>query len=212
MTTGPRTYGGRSGEERLAERRARLVAATVELLGTRGESATTMTAICRTAGLTERYFYESFRHRDEALAAALDAVSAELAARVLDVMAERAAQGRPVSDAVEAGLEAVADLVMADPAKGRVLVVESGANEALRARRRVHLGEFARLVGGQAASLYGDRAWPPERARLHGIVFVAGLAELVASWLLGEVEMDRDELVHTGSLLFEALVRRPDVS
>src|SRR3546814_11852560 len=42
-----------------------------------------MTAICAEASLTERYFYESFRNRDEALMAALDQVCNEIAAAAL---------------------------------------------------------------------------------------------------------------------------------
>ena len=49
-----RTYGGRSADDRRSERRDRLVAATARLLGERGEGATTMTAGCAEAGLTER--------------------------------------------------------------------------------------------------------------------------------------------------------------
>src|SRR3546814_12873921 len=78
-----RSYGGMTSEERSSARRERLVAATIEVLATRGETATTMTAICAEASLTERYFYESFRNRDEALMAALDQVCNEIAAAAL---------------------------------------------------------------------------------------------------------------------------------
>jgi hypothetical protein len=43
---------------------------------------------------------------------------------------------------------------------------------------------------------------------VHGLVFVAGLAELVATWLAGELEMTQDELSRTGSDLFTAVSRR----
>src|SRR3546814_15681429 len=78
-----RSYGGMTSEERSSARRERLVAVTIEVLATRGETATTMTAICAEASLTERYFYESFRNRDEALLALLDQVFPEIAAAAL---------------------------------------------------------------------------------------------------------------------------------
>ncbi|NYG54554.1 TetR family transcriptional regulator [Nocardioides perillae] len=202
--TAPRQYAGRSAAERAAERRARLVAATVAVLGEQGEAAVTMTAVCARAGLTERYFYESFRGRDEALVAALDAVSDEVAAVALDAIAS--SDGAGAADRVRAGLAAVVDLVADDPAKGRVVVVESAANAALRARRHELLGTFATLVADEAARLY-DLPTGSEGARLRGLVYVAGLAELVAAWLLGEVDLDRDGLVATGAELFGAVVQ-----
>lgn len=67
-----RSYGGLSAEQRQAVRRARLLDAGLELLGTAGWTATTMTAVCREAGLTERYFYESFADRDALAEAVFD--------------------------------------------------------------------------------------------------------------------------------------------
>jgi AcrR family transcriptional regulator len=59
-----RRYSGQSFEARQAERRARLVAAALEVAGRTGLDATSVAAICAEAGLTARYFYESFPNRD----------------------------------------------------------------------------------------------------------------------------------------------------
>lgn len=205
MGEGARSYAGQSAVERAATRRARLVGAAVRVLGEAGESRATMTAICAEAGLTERYFYESFRSRDEALLAALDAVSDEIAATALRAIGE--ATGEP-GERVRAAIGAVVALVEREPAKGRVAVVESAAHPALRARRHELVGVFADLVAREAAELYGADAWPAPRARLHGVVLVAGLAELVATWLAGELELSADEVTAAGSDLFTAVARR----
>jgi AcrR family transcriptional regulator len=63
-------------EDRQAKRREELVDAGIELLGGEGGPALTVRAVCRRAGLTERYFYESFADRDEFVRAAYDAVCA----------------------------------------------------------------------------------------------------------------------------------------
>ena len=61
-------------------RTARRCAATnssppgVTLLGSEGGPALTVRAVCRAAGLTERYFYESFTDRDEFVRAVYDDV------------------------------------------------------------------------------------------------------------------------------------------
>ncbi len=77
--TDRRRYGGRSAQERAEDRRSRLVEAAITVLAAQGERAT-MTAICQQAGLTERYFYESFANREAALVAALERVSDEISA------------------------------------------------------------------------------------------------------------------------------------
>lgn len=205
VTDRARSYAGQSAEERSSARRARLVEAAVTVLGEHGESRATMTAICAEAGLTERYFYESFAGRDEALLAALEAVSAEIASTA--VLAIDRASGEP-HERVRAAIGAVVDLVAREPGKGRIAVVESAANPRLRARRHELTGTFADLVAREARDLYGDDAWPPARARVHGLVFVAGLSELVATWLAGELDLTAEEVTDAGSDLFTAVARR----
>jgi AcrR family transcriptional regulator len=200
-----RSYGGRTATERAATRRERLVAATIEVLGRGGEPGATMTAICAEAGLTERYFYESFRNRDEAMVAALDSVAAEITDTAVEALTRHADD--PARQ-VRAAISAVVDLLGDAPAKGRVAVVESTGNAALRARRRALLADFAELVGGEAQHIFGTDAWPPERARLHGLLFAAGFAEVLASWLSDELTLTRAELVDLGSDLIRAVQQR----
>ena len=57
-------------------RRDELIAAGVALLGGAQGPALTVRAVCRAAGLTERYFYESFADRDEFVRAVYDDVCA----------------------------------------------------------------------------------------------------------------------------------------
>ncbi|EFQ84468.1 transcriptional regulator, TetR family [Aeromicrobium marinum DSM 15272] len=201
-----RSYGGQSAGARAAGRRERLVAATITLLATRGEGSTTMTAVCAEAGLTERYFYESFRSREDALVAALDAVSDEIA-----TMAVAAIEGTSgeATDRVRAAIAGLVGWVEADPAKARVALVESTSHPLLREKRHALLGVFADLVAQEAETLYGDAAWPPGLARVQGLLYVAGLAELVVAWMAGEVDLDAAELTDVGTQAFESLARRP---
>jgi AcrR family transcriptional regulator len=69
-----RPWRGVSATERTAERRERLIEAALEVFATRGYSASTVRDVCREAGLTERYFYESFRNREALLAALADRI------------------------------------------------------------------------------------------------------------------------------------------
>src|ERR1700750_1425158 len=69
-----RPYGGLAMAERVAARRARFIEAGTELFGTQGFRGATVRGICAAAGLTDRYFYESF----ETLEALLSEVSRTL--------------------------------------------------------------------------------------------------------------------------------------
>ena len=97
MDPTPRRYRGVSAEERRAARRRQLLDAALEIAGTRGVERATMTAICAEAGLTERYFYESFADTDELLGAVYDQVSGQLAAEVEAAMTRRVVTCAPDS-------------------------------------------------------------------------------------------------------------------
>ena len=73
-----RSYGGLAMEERVAARRARFVEAGVELFGTQGFRGATVRGICAAAGLTDRYFYESFASLESLLAAVYGSLTERL--------------------------------------------------------------------------------------------------------------------------------------
>ena len=86
-TTSARPYRGVDAADRLASRRAGLLDAGLELLGGEESAELTVRAICRQAGVTARYFYESFADKDEFVAAVFDWVIAELATTTQAVVA-----------------------------------------------------------------------------------------------------------------------------
>ena len=77
-----RRYSGQSFEDRLAERRERLVRAAAMVAGRVGLDATSVAAICAEAGLTARYFYESFPTREAIFVEAYREVQNELLNRM----------------------------------------------------------------------------------------------------------------------------------
>ncbi|SDJ13097.1 transcriptional regulator, TetR family [Frankineae bacterium MT45] len=73
-----RAYGGRTAEQRRADRHARLVESATELFGTDGYASTPIERICSRAGVSTRNFYEEFDSRE----ALLMEVHAQLTNRV----------------------------------------------------------------------------------------------------------------------------------
>lgn len=80
--TEKRRYSGQSFEDRQAERRERLIRAAVQVAGRVGLDAASVAAICAEAGLTARYFYESFPTREAIFVEAYRAVQNELFAYI----------------------------------------------------------------------------------------------------------------------------------
>lgn len=193
-----RPYRGVSASDRAAERRARLLEAGLELLGTVGEQ-TTMTAVCATAKLTERYFYESFRNRDELLLAVVDQVAEEMRGVVLAALETTPGNA---ADKGRAAIAAFVDLIDADPRKGRAALVESAAVAVLRPRRHLLLRTFAQLVVTQARVLYGDAALPSPRDEINALLFIGGLAELLTAWLNGEIAVSAADIVDAATHQF----------
>ena len=116
-----RPYRGVPQDERRAQRRAQLIGAAVAVYGERGYRHSTVKAVCEAAGLTERYFYESFANSDELLIASFNAVTYS----VLGEITEAARQaGRSRVARARAMLHTYFAALQRDPRSARVFLVE----------------------------------------------------------------------------------------
>ncbi|HEY2696249.1 MAG TPA: TetR family transcriptional regulator [Pseudonocardiaceae bacterium] len=194
MGSPTRPYRGISATERTARRRAELMAAAFDLVGTAGWEQATMTAICARAKLTERYFYESFASRDELLLAVFDELAERMRGAVVDALAS--APPDPEGTA-RAAITVFVDLLTEDPRIGRVAIVESAATGSLRRRRHQILGEFADLIVARSQVVFGADALPGPRDRLNALLFTGGLAEVLTAWLAGEVTASKTDIIET---------------
>jgi AcrR family transcriptional regulator len=197
-----RVYGGVSAEDRRAKRRGRLVEAGLELLGREGWKGATVRGVCAEAGLTERYFYESFAGRDELMHAVFDTVAAEAAAAVLEAIERAPHDARAKS---RAAIEAFVRLLTDDPRRARAMLVESQVTPELRERREAAIGAFAALISERGREFYGPEAASELDAELTALALVGGLMQLLVSWLEGHIEIPRERLVeHCAGLLVAA--------
>src|SRR5881398_2641123 len=128
MVSATRVYGGVSADERQRARRARLMDAALELMGSEGWSATSVRAVCRNAGLTPRFFYESFEDLDALAVAVFDDIAVTATAAILEAV--RDAADEPATRARAAIATFVAELTD-DPRRARVAFAEALGSEAL---------------------------------------------------------------------------------
>jgi AcrR family transcriptional regulator len=198
-TPSVRQYGGVSAGERLAVRRQKLLDAGLELFGTRGIAATSIGDICDQAGLTKRYFYESFQTLDELAVAVFDQVTGRLAEQIVPAII--AGGGRDPRPA----LTAHATALLADPRIIRLLAIE-GRTPALAAR---HAGFARRAVGLWFANTVGPDGAVDRVLRLRAYAYAGAIAEVGLASINGELDLTAEEIIDELVGLFHRIAEIP---
>lgn len=140
-----RSYRGSSAEQRQSERRAQLVAAAVEVFGTVGFRGATIDSICREAGLTKRYFYESFSSSEALLLAAYEKVTDELHDAVVEAW-QKSEQSTIQATAISA-IRSIYKTLDEDPRRARIAFHEIlGVSQTVDAAYRDKTDLFAEMV------------------------------------------------------------------
>ena len=189
--TATRSYAGVSARERAASRRERLVDAAVELFGTQGYAATGVKDLCRAAGVTDRYFYESFRSRAELFTAAFERAAGELFAAVATAVTQVPPDPPALARAaVDTFVRALAD----DQRRARLLFVEATVVGGDAERHvRTSIRRFAELVAATARPHVAD---VPDQLLTMGALSLVGAIQLVViEWLDGTLDATIDEII-----------------
>jgi len=114
-----RKYGGVQADLRTEERKQKIISAGLESFGTIGYAKTSIKKICALAGLTERYFYESFHCKEDLLRAVYQSIIEELITKTDAIISQSSVR----SIAYEA-LRFYYQTLQDDPRKARVLFFE----------------------------------------------------------------------------------------
>lgn len=139
-------YAGKAASTRQAERRKKILAAGIKLFGSQGFSATSIDAVCSEAGLTKRYFYESFSSSDELLVQAYRAVTREYLNSIMLATRPHLNDSRAL---VRAGLQQAFGFVADHPDKARLIMIEAmSVRSQLGRMYGKSYGEFVELLVG----------------------------------------------------------------
>lgn len=162
--------------------RARILIATSELVAERGYGKTTIEAIAKTARVALATFYEHFASKEEAFLAAFDdAVNA--AATLLEELLETE---RPWPEQIAVCLDAILEMVAAEPARARLCLVEA------QAAGSAALARYQGMLEGIAPKLREGRALNPRTEQLPEgleVAIAGGLAWLLHQRLVaGELD------------------------
>jgi AcrR family transcriptional regulator len=187
-----RPYGGVSADERMAERRERLLEAGLEEFGSRGYRQTGVKDICRSAGLTDRYFYESFHDSAELFTAVFDRATRHLFELVADALADAPSNPEAQSRAV---IETYVRALAEDPRLARVVFVEApSAGPEVEHHMRATLRQFARLAE-MGARPYLPASMPDEALRFGAISLVGAIERLMIEWQDGELGLSVEQTI-----------------
>ena len=165
-------------ESRHALRRDTLVAAGVQLLGSEGGPALTVRAACRQAGLTERYFYESFTDREHFVRAVYDDVCTRAMATLTSAKTPREAVERFVA------------LMVDDPVRGRVLLLAPAVEPALARSGAEWMPNFIELLQRKLS-----RIVDPVVQKLVATSLVGGLTSLFTAYLNDQLGASRQQFI-----------------
>ena len=192
-----KSYGGQSASERRAERRQRLIQAAVEVYGGVGFKNASVRLICRTAGLTERYFYEAFPSSEALLVAACDSVNEDLMAAV-----RRASESANSPDEAPSRMVAEFFRFLGDnPEKARLFLVEvrgiGPEVDKVIARWRGHFDDLLLETLG---------AQHEDRFLARGII--GGLGHIALAWTEEHRSTPMDQVINSALRLSEPLRRK----
>jgi AcrR family transcriptional regulator len=202
----PRLYRGISSSERGAQRRERFMQAGLELFGTHGYAGTSIRAVSAEAGLNSRYFYESFKSREDLLYWVYRRIIYEIAG----ASAEGTATATTVEETARAGLRAGWTILTEDPRKARVVALEVvGVSDRIERLRRITRHRFADLLFADLLARNSPRAADDGPSTLDpvlaGRALMGGVMDLLIDWINGEFDASLDEIVEHFTQLFVAV-------
>lgn len=175
--------------------------AGLELFGTLGYARTSVRAVSAAASLNSRYFYESYRSREDLLYAVYQRIVTDLFTRA----AEATARETNLEEQARAGLRAAWTAVTEDRRKARIVAIETvGVSERLERLRQETRQALAQLTADNAMSLAGQgiklRLDPVLTARF----LMGGVVEVLLEWINGDLDASADEVVEHFTVLFTA--------
>ncbi|MFA9218708.1 MAG: TetR/AcrR family transcriptional regulator [Sphingomonadaceae bacterium] len=184
-----RVYRGANNEQRVAERRARLLAAATHCFGTHGYHQTTLKMLCAEAGLTERYFYESFANFDDILCCAYE----DAADRMMAAVVAKVSKAAATPDArLLAALDCYLRLIAADPARARLVLIEiEGASERANATYRQRLDSSTDLIEQQICHGLPARPANGLAPRMLCSAMLGAVYHMAKNWALADFKPGR---------------------
>lgn len=200
-----RRYRGASSAERQAARRIKLIEAGLHRFGTAGYANSPVKAICGEAGLTERYFYESFANREELFAALYEHVVQEIGSLMVSAMEAVPADATLRARAL---LEAYFAKIETDRAFARVLLLEVlGVSAFVHQTYLDAMARFTELVESHVRPAFsGEAQLKQETIVAAGLV--GAIVHVAMRWVISDYATPRVQVIDGLMTIFTAIASR----
>lgn len=198
-----RQYNGLTAAERVAQRRNQLLRVGLNILGNRdGPGELTLRNVCQQAGLSQRYFYESFTDRDEFVAGIYDWVDQEIAVRVQPAVANA-----PLEEKLRAGIGGLVRAIEADRRLGRLLYGALRFDRVLLDKRY----KSAQLLANLLTEYIRDTTPADSRGSEPFVAqfLVGGVGWTLCCWINGSATDDTEALIENIVQLMTACWQLP---
>ncbi|MEM7256084.1 MAG: TetR/AcrR family transcriptional regulator [Pseudomonadota bacterium] len=202
-----RQYAGRSKEQRISQRREQFIEAGIQVFGSAGYHGATVRKLCAEAGLTARYFYESFDSTEALLLAVFEQCMQRITDHV-SVAVEAATSGESSDHLIDTVLDAFF-IEMQDKRIARLLMLEVlGVSDMVNDKTNQQLNALGDLIINLVSAMHPSwHQMEEQRGTLLGVAVLGAMRQATIHWMVNDYELDRAAVVQTTSLLVKGLLK-----
>lgn len=206
MSTAERKYAGDSASARVLRRRTALVDVALTAMAENRWRTATVDALCRSAKLNKRYFYESFDSLDTLADAVIEAIAEEVAEA--GVGGYLPLLDRPVEEQARGAIAAVVDVLGDDPRKALVLLGGVPTTPVAHEKRTAVIAGLTAALIAHARTTHDVSLERDSLAATTPAFVIGGTAQAILSWANGHLSITRDRLIDDITALWMALEHR----
>lgn len=202
-----RKYRNRTQDQRKATRRSQFIESAIVVFAKSGYKSAKVTEICREAALTERYFYESFRNKEELMLECYSHATTHLYNKLLEVLkVEESEQVSPV-ELVEEGISCYFHWCNDRPNYAKLILHEIlGINPNVDDIYMRRTAEFAQLIMQMAhRAVPGFNADESDEEVL-GISLAGMVVQSAAYWILHNRSIPIEKMILNTQRIFKASI------
>lgn len=205
MSDGSRTYGGRTREERDADRRERVRSAALALFGEDGYPAVSIERLCSTAKVSTRHFYQLYDNKEDVLLDLYGQITGAAISAVTASLAETA--GAPAEERLHAAVRAYLSPLLEAPELARIAFVESvGVSPRMERTRLQFRASVVQLVEDEAKRAIERGQVEARDFRFAALAFTGAVNVVVHDWSLSPDPASADVLTRQLTDLLVSLV------
>lgn len=190
---GARPYKGKKATEREEERYQRFLLAGVETFGTRGYAKTGIRDVCRAAGLTERYFYESFRSKEDLLRDVYRMIVEEQKSAFLEILTR---PDIPPREKAVRGIRLFYENLRDDPRRARIQFFEVlGVSPGIDGEYLSSLDMMSAMTAALTGAVFPDMKMDGPSEWIIPTGISGSMIHIAMKWILNGYDVPLDNLV-----------------